>query len=145
MRRGIDTYRLSSDWDPKNPDHLDQLNRTLIEIQQRLDTIQSIGARVPIAPQTVTATGKQGVIWLTWRRVKNADGYILVYGTDSTMVKILGRRVLADSETCDYQLPVGNVAVTYYFRIYTYRGNQVSDPSPTASAASVSFGAGEAA
>jgi hypothetical protein len=145
MRRGRESFRLPSDWDAKNPEHVDLLNRNFVEIQQRLDTIQSIGATAPKAPQTITATGKQGCIWLTWQRVVNADGYIVAAGSESTMSKLVSRNTLPDSESCTYQLPVGNVASQFWFQVFSYRGNQISPPSPTVNATSVAFGAGEAA
>lgn len=145
MRKGQDTYRLPSDWDSANPEHLEHLNRILVEVQQRLDTVQSIGASAPAAPQTVTATGKQGAIWLTWQRIANADGYIVIVSNESTVTKLIGRHNLPDSESCTFHLPVGNVAVQYYFQVFSYRGNQVSPPSPTVTATSVVYGAGEAA
>ena len=145
MRKGQETYRLPSDWDPKNPEHLEVLNRTLLEISQRLDTIQSIGAPVPIAPQNITAIGKQGAIWLTWQRNAKCDGYIVIISNESTVTKLIGRHTLPDSESCTFHLPVGNVAVQYFFQVFCYRGNQVSPPSPTVNATSVVYGAGEAA
>lgn len=145
MRRGIETFRLPADWDAKNPDHVDLLNRILVQAQQRLDTIQSIGATQPKAPQTVTATGRQGCIWLTWQRVVNADGYTVIVASESTMTKLVGRHSLPDSDSCTYQLPVGNVASQFWFQVFSYRGNQLSPPSPTVTATSATYGAGESA
>lgn len=145
MRRGQSSYRLPSDWDPKNPDHVEVLNKILVETQQRLDTIQSVGAKKPTSPRTVSATGKQGVIWVTWQRVSNVDGYIVVIASESTMTKLVGRHSQPDSETCSYSYPIGNSATQLWFQVFSYRGNQVSDPSPVATATSVVFGAGESA
>jgi len=145
MRKGQETYRLPSNWDSKDPEHLEILNRTLLEISQRLDTIQSIGAPKPPSPQNITATGKQGVIWLTWQRIATADGYIVIVGSESTMTKLVGRHNLPDSESCTFHLPVGNVATTFYFQVFSYRGNQVSQPSPTVTGTSIAYGAGETA
>lgn len=145
MRRAQDTYRLPSDWDPSKPDHLDLLNRILVEVQQRQDTVQTIGGPTPVAPQNLTATGKQGVIWLTWQRISGVDGYIVTVGSESTMTKLVGRHNLPDSESCTYQLPVGNVAAAFFFQVYAYLGNRVSPPSPTVTATSLAFTTAEAA
>lgn len=145
MRRSMDTYRLPPDWHPDNPGSIEHLNRVLVEIGQRIDTLQQIGAKKPVAPQSVTATGRQGLIWVTWGRVVKVDGYSVVVATASDMSKILHREDIPGSESCTYRFPVGNNASTYYFQIYTYRGNLYSSPSVIVSATSVAFGASEGA
>ena len=126
-----------------NPAAVEHLNRVLVEIQQRLDIIQQVGAKKPATPLSPTATGRQGLIWVTWNRVVNVDGYCLVVSTVSDMSKILHRQDIPGSETCTFQFPVGNNVSTYYFQIYSYRGQFYSTPSNIVSAASVAFGAGE--
>lgn len=156
MRKGQDSYRLPSDWNPiktvkrtgemeANPAAVEHLNRVLVEIQQRLDIIQQVGAKKPVTPLSPTATGRQGLIWVTWNRVVNVDGYCVVVSTASDMSKVLHRQDIPGSETCTYQFPVGNNASTYYFQIYSYRGKLYSTPSNVVSAASVAYGAGEVA
>ena len=157
MRKGQDSYRLPPDWNPvrnvaphtgkieHDPSAVDQLNRVLTEIKHRLDTIQQIGARKPVTPQSPSATGRQGLIWVTWKRVADVDGYSVVVATASDMSKILHRVDIPGSETCVYQMPVGNNAATYYFQIYSYRGTLYSTPSNIVSAASIAYGAGEGA
>ena len=157
MRKGQDSFRLRPDWNPvrsvaphtgkieHNPDAVDELNRVLTEIKHRLDTIQQVGATKPTTPRSPSATGRQGLIWLTWNRVVNVDGYSVVVSTASDMSKILHRQDIPGSETCTYQFPVGNNSATYYFQIYSYRGTQYSTPSNIVSGTSAAYGAGEAA
>lgn len=157
MRKGQDSYRLSSDWNPvkkvnprtgeieHNQNDVEHLNRILVEIQQRLDIIQQVGAKKPVTPLSPKATGRQGLIWVTWNRVVNVDGYCVVVSTASDMSKVLHRQDIPGSETCTYQFPVGNNASTYYFQIYSYRGKLYSTPSNVVSAASLAFTTAEAA
>lgn len=139
MRRGQDTYRLPPDWHPDNPGSIEHLSRIMVEIGNRLDTIQQIGAKPPVTPLSPSATGRQGLIWLTWNRVSNVDGYCVVVSTVGDMSKILHRQDIPGSETCTYPFPVGNNVSTYYFQVYSYRGTQYSTPSNIVSAASVAF------
>lgn len=157
MRKGQDSYRLPSDWNPiktvkahtgemeANPAAVEHLNRVLVEIQQRLDTLQQVGAKKPATPLNPAATGRQGLVWVIWNRVVNVDGYCVVVATTSDMSKILHREDTLGSENCSFRFPVGNNASTYYFQIYSYRGKQYSTPSNIVSAASVAYGAGEGA
>lgn len=157
MRKGQDSFRLPPDWNPvrsvaahtgkieHNPLAVDQLNRVLTEIKHRLDTIQQVGTRKPATPSSPSATGRQGLIWLTWNRVADVDGYSVVVATASDMSKILHRVDIPGSETCVYQMPVGNNVSTYYFQVYSYRGTQYSTPSNVVSAASLAFTTPEAA
>lgn len=145
MRLSKPSYLLGSEWHPDKPGAVDQLSSILVEIQQRLDTVQQIGTKTPPAPTSPVATGKQGCIWLTWQRIANVDGYIVLSGSESTMTKLVGRHNLPDSESCTFQLPVGNSATQYFFQVFAYRGNQISPPSPTVNATSIAFGSGESA
>lgn len=157
MRKGQDSFRLPPDWNPvrsiavhtgkieHNPLAVDQLNRVLTEIKHRLDTIQQVGAQKPATPISPAATGRQGLVWVTWNRVVNVDGYSIVVATSSDMSKILHRVDIPGSETCVYQMPVGNNVSTYYFQVYSYRGTKYSTPSNIVSAASVAFTTPEAA
>ncbi len=157
MRKGQDSCRLPPDWNPvrsvaphtgkveHNPDAVDQLNRVLMEFKQRLDTIQQIGAQKPATPISPSATGRQGLIWLTWKRVVNVDGYCVMVSTASDMSKVLHRQDIPGSETCAYPFPVGNNVSTYYFQVYSYRGTIYSTPSNIVSAASVAFTTPESA
>lgn len=157
MRKGLDSYRLPPDWNPitkvhphtgeieHNPSGVDHLNRILVEIQNRLDTIQQVGVKKPATPSSPSATGRQGLIWLTWNRVTNVDGYSVVMATTSDMSKVLHRVDIPGSETCVYQMPVGNNVATYYFQVFSHRGNIYSAPSNVVSGTSVAYGAGEGA
>jgi hypothetical protein len=157
MRRGQDTYRLPPGWNPvkavtphtgeieQNDGAIEHLNRILVELGQRLDTIQQVGTKQPATPLSPSATGRQGLIWVTWNRVVDVDGYCIVVSTSSDMSKILHRQDIPGSETCTYQFPVGNNAATYYFQVYAHRGKIYSTPSNIVGTASVAFGAGEGA
>src|SRR5207245_5019842 len=103
------------------------------------DTIQQVGAQKPATPRSPSATGRQGLVWLTWNRVANVDGYSVIISTTSDMSKILHRQDIPGSETCVYQLPTGNNSSTYCFQVYSYRGTQYSTPSNIVSAASVAY------
>lgn len=154
MRRSLDSFRLPPDWNPvtssndqvqHNPAAVEHLNRVLVEIQQRLDTIQQVGAKKPATPLSPSAQGRQGLIWLTWNRVVNVDGYSVVVATTSDMSKILHRIDIAGSETCVYHMPVGNVVFQAWFQVYSHRGTLYSTPSNVVTASSVAFAGGEAA
>lgn len=145
MRRGQDTYRLPPDWHPDNAGAVEHLNRVLVEMGQRIDTVQQVGAKQPATPLSPSASGRQGLVWVTWNRVSNVDGYCVVVATASDMSKVLHRVDIPGSETCVYQMPVGNNAAQYWFQVYSYRGKLYSTPSNVVTASSVAFGAGEGA
>lgn len=121
------------------------LNQALHSIQNRLNTIQQTGAKAPPAVTGLTVTGKQGLFHLTWNRIANADGYIITQASDSAMTTLIGRYHAFDGNTCTYQVPVGNVAVTNSFQVYAYQGPQVGNPSNIVTATSVVFTTSEAA
>lgn len=139
MRKNVSQYRLPPGTTFNTPDHLDQLNKLLQNLGDRLDTIQQVGAQAPPAPLGVACEGKQGLLNVTWNRVQNCDGYIVCWSTSSSMLPILGRYTLHDSDAANYRLPVGNVAVTYFFTVSAFVGNKVSPPSAAVSATSTAF------
>ena len=145
MRRSISNYKLPPDWHPDKPGAVEQLNNILAETQNRLDTVQQVGAKKPPTPIGPSAQGRQGLIWLTWNRVVNVDGYSVVVATSADMSKVLHRVDIPGSETCVYQMPVGNNAFQAWFQVYSYRGKLYSTPSNIVTATSVAFGAGEGA
>lgn len=156
LRKGLDSYRLPPGWNPitkvhphtgeveHNPSDVDHLNRILVEIQNRLDTIQQVGVKKPATPLSPSATGRQGLIWLTWNRVTNVDGYSVVVATTSDMSKVLHRQDIPGSETCSYPFPIGNNVATYYFQVFSHRGNTYSTPSNIVSATSLAYTTPEA-
>lgn len=139
MRKNVTAYRLPAGTDFTTPVHLDKLNKLLQNLGDRLDTIQQIGASAPPAPLGVAVEGKQGLFNLTWNRIDSVDGYIVTWSTASGMVPLLGRYTLHDSDAANYRLPVGNVAVTYFFTVSAFKGNKVSPPSVSVSATSATF------
>ncbi len=145
MRKNVALYRLPIGWDNTNPEHLDHLNKILQNLGDRLDTVQQVGAKPPSAPLSLVATGKQGLIHLTWGKVHNVDGYTVLWASESTMTKLVGRHPLPDGECVSFDLPIGNSATQYWFTVSAYRGNQVSLPSGTVTATSVAFTTAEAA
>lgn len=130
-------------------DHLAQmtliLNKLNQNMSQRLNTVQQTGAQTPPNVSGLTVTGKQGLFYLTWNRIKNADGYVIEQASDSGMTQLVGRYTLTDANQCLHQVPVGNVAVTNYFRVYAYQGPKMGDPSPAVSGTTVAYGSAEAA
>lgn len=139
MRRSLSTYRLRSDWHPDQPGAIDELNRVLIQAGQRLDTIQQVGVKTPAAPLSPSASGRQGLIWLTWNRVQDVDGYSVVVSLVSDCSKILHRQDIPGGDTCTYQFPVGNNATQYFLQVYSMKGNKYSKPSNIVNATSVAF------
>lgn len=121
------------------------INQSLQSVQNRLNTIQQSGAKAPPTVTGLTVTGKQGLFHLTWNRIKNADGYVVVQASDSGMTQLVGRFNIGDGESCTYQVPVGNVAVTNTFQVYSYQGKKYSEPSPAVTATTAVYGSAESA
>jgi hypothetical protein len=139
MRKNVSQYRLPPGTTFNDPAHLEQLNKLLQNMGDRLDTIQQIGAKAPSAPLGVAVQGLQGMFNVTWQNIRNVDSYTICWSANSSMLPILGRDSVHDSDTGNYRLPVGNVAVTYYFTVSATVGNQVSPPSAAVSATSQTF------
>jgi hypothetical protein len=148
MRRSI-IARLPTTVDFTDPEQAQLavkiLNQALQSVEVRLDTVQQIGARKPPNPTGFSVTGRQGFFYITWNRIKNCDGYVIMQATDTAMMQNVGRHVIADGQQVSFHLAVGNVAVTYSFQMYAYQGPQYSQPSPIQTATSIPYGAGEAA
>lgn len=121
------------------------LNQALQSLQNRQNTVQQTGAQAPPPVSGFAVTGKQGLFYLTWKRIVNVDGYVITQASDTAMTQLVGRYHISDGGQCVYQVPVGNVAVTNSFQIYAYQGPLVGDPSPTATATTVAYGSGESA
>ena len=138
-RKSVNTYRLPPNADLSNPEHVALLNQILQNVEQRLDTVQQVGVSAPPSVTGVSATGKQGSIWLTWQRIQNVDGYMIVGATDSAMSAKVMQFNAPHSDTCTYAIPIGNSATQYFFTVSAYRGNVVGLPSVTVSATSVVF------
>lgn len=130
-------------------DHLAQMTMILNKVNQnmgqRLNTIQQTGAQAPPNVSGLTVTGKQGLFYLTWNRIKNVDAYVIEQASDSGMTQLVGRYTLPDANSCSYGIPVGNVAVTNYFRVYAQQGPKISDPSPAVSATTAVYASAESA
>lgn len=139
VRKNVPQYRLPTGTDFNNPAHLEQLNKLLQNMGDRLDTIQQIGAKAPPAPLNLTVTGKQGLIAVTWSRIVNVDGYVVCWSIFQNMLPIAGRTTLHDSDSCDFRLPVGNAVAAYYFTVSAFVGNQMSSPSNAVQAASLAY------
>lgn len=139
MRKNVTQYRLPANADLTNPQHVDTLNKILQNLGDRLDTVQQIGANKPSTPQGVVVEGKQGLFNVVWNRIQNVDGYIVTWSTAAGMVPLLGRYTLHDSDAANYRLPVGNVAVTYFFTVSAFTGNKVSSPSNAVSASTIAY------
>jgi hypothetical protein len=110
------------------------LNQAVQNLQNRVNTIQQVGANAPPPVTGLAVEGKQGLFSLTWNRIHNADGYVIVHASDTAMKQIVGRYNIPDGNQPLHQIPVGNAAVSGSFQVYAYQGNQYSDPSPAVSA-----------
>lgn len=121
------------------------LNQALQGLQNRVNKIQQVGAKTPPTVTGLSVTGKQGLFHLTWNRIANTDGYVVVHAADSGMTQVVGRYPVPDGDAVTHQIPVGNVAVTGSFQVYAYQGHQYSSPSNAVTATTTAYGAGEAA
>lgn len=139
MRKNVPQYRLPADANLADPQHIATLNKILQNLGDRLDTVQQMGAITPTAPQGVAVTGQQGLLNVVWNRIQNVDGYVICWSANKGMVPLLGRYTIHDSEAGNYRLPVGNVAVTYFFTVSAFQGNKMSSPSNATSGTSVAF------
>lgn len=139
MRKNVAQYRIPTDFDSSNPQHVNNLNKILQNLGDRLDTIQQIGAKTPSTPLNVATQGKQGLITVTWNRIQNVDGYVITWSTSSGMIPIAGRTTIHDSDSCDFRLPIGNAVATYFFTVSAFVGNKVGNPSVSVSGASIAF------
>lgn len=130
-------------------EHLDTmttiLNQAMQSLENRTNTIQQVGAVAPPPPSSFAVVGKQGLFHLTWNRIKNADGYVIVHASDAAMTQIVNRYHIDDGNQCAHQIPVGNVAVAGSFQVYAYQGNKYSDPSPIITATTAIYASAEAA
>jgi hypothetical protein len=121
------------------------LNQALQGLQNRMNTVQQIGAKTPPTVTGLTITGKQGLFHLTWNRIAHVDGYVITQASDTAMTQLIGRYNLPDGERCTFAIPVGNVAVTNSFQVYGYQGPKYSEPSPTVTATTLVYASSEAA
>jgi hypothetical protein len=148
MRKG-NSFRLPSTMDLTDPAQAKLFvgiaNQALQSFQSRLDTIQQIGAKEPPVVSGFSVEGKQGLFNLTWNRIKNVDGYVVIQAADPGMLPIIGRCHIADGQQCSFKIMVGNVAVTASFQIFAYQGPKYSHHSPTVTATTLLYGAAEAA
>lgn len=122
-----------------------QLNRALSQIQNRLDKLEKVNVSISGRITSLAVEGRQGLFHITWNRVDDCDGYVLEMFTDSAATKRVGRWTLVGGQTVQWQIAVGNVAITRYFRLTPYRGAILGSPSAVVGGLSVSYGAGESA
>jgi len=121
------------------------VNQAFTSFQGRLNTIQQVKAKTPPNVSGLTVAGKQGLFHLTWNRIENTDGYVVVQASDTSMVNLIGRYNIPDGDQVSHQIPVGNVAMTSSFQVYAYQGNQYSEPSPIVTATTSVYGSSESA
>ena len=115
------------------------LNQGLQSLNNRMNTVQQIGAVKPPPVTGLTVTGKQGLFSLAWNRIQNVDGYVVVQASDTAMTQLVGRYNIPDGNSPQHQIPVGNAAVVGNFQVYAYQGQQYSDPSPRVTSTSAVF------
>lgn len=121
------------------------INQAVQSLQNRMNTVQQVGAVAPPPVSGLAVSGKQGLFHLTWNRIHNADGYVVVHASDSAMQQIVGRYNISDGNQPIHQIPVGNAAVTGHFQVYAYQGQKYGDPSPAVTATSAIYSTSEAA
>jgi len=126
------------------------LNQVIREAESRLAALEKKDkdvAFVTLAPvQSFAVEGRQGLFNCTWaKKIGSVDGYIISMATDAAFTAPVHRMELRNIETVTYQFPIGNGVFTRYFRIWPFFGATVGPPSAIVTAASVGYGAAEAA
>lgn len=121
------------------------LNQAVQSLQNRVNTVQQVGAKSPPNVSGFAVEGKQGLFSLVWNRIANVDGYVVVHATDTAMKQIVGRYNIPDANQPLHQISVGNVAVTGSFQVYAYQGNKYSQPSPIITKTTAVYGSAESA
>mgnify|MGYP001572881903 CR=1 FL=1 len=127
-----------------------RINSALSAISNRLDAMERPNAEITGRIESFAVQGRQGLFHLTWIRVIEVDGYIIEMFTDLAATAQVGSWVAWGASTVQYQIPVGNVSITRYFRITPFLerlsgGLKLGTPSTTVTGTSVAYGAGEAA
>ena len=127
-----------------------KVNLALSSLADRLDEMDKPGATIDGRVEQLAVQGRQGLFHLTWIRMIEVDGYIIEVFSDSAATSLVLSRVLPGASTVQWQYPVGNVAITRYFRVTPYiqrasGGIKLGTPSTLVSGLSVAYGAGEAA
>ena len=127
-----------------------KINQALSSLANRLDAMEKPAAEITGRVESFAVQGRQGLFHLTWIRVLNVDGYIIEMFTDSAATVQIGSWIVWGANSVQWQVPVGNVAVTRYFRITPFvnrasGGLKLGTPSSVVSGLSVGYGAGEAA
>ena len=125
-------------------------NQFIREAETRLAALESKSKSVAAATlspvQGFAVEGRQGCFNCTWqKKAGTIDGYIVTMATDAAFTAPVNRMELRNIETVTYQFPIGNGVFTRYFRIWPFFGDTVGPPSAIISAASVAYGAAEAA
>ena len=125
-------------------------NQVIRETELRLAALEKKGKSVAAATlspvQGFAVEGRQGCFNCTWQKKPGTiDGYIVTMATDAAFTAPVNRMELRNIETVTYQFPIGNGVFTRYFRIWPFFGDTVGPPSAIISAASVAYGAAEAA
>jgi len=122
-----------------------QINRALTAIQNRLDRLEKVNAKVRGKITSFSVEGRQGLFHLTWNRVDDATGYIVEVFTDSAGTVRVGRWDIPGGQTVQWQYPVGNVAITRYFKVRAFSGATLSNPSSLVTATSLVYTTAESA
>jgi len=100
----------------------------------------------PVTPSTVQVTGQQGLIRVQWSPVPEMDGYeIAIMATPNLAAPDVNIDRKMGDKNREYLYATGNVAITRYFAVRSFRSGYFSDWSPIQSATSVAFGAVEPA
>ena len=121
------------------------LNRALSLIQNRLDIIERVAVSVTGRIVSFSVEGRQGLFHLIWNRVDDADGYLIEMFSDSAATTRIGSWTALGSQTTQWQVTVGNVSVTRYFRITPFAGKVYGSPSALVGDSSDAYGVGESA
>src|SRR3990167_206703 len=94
-----------------------KINHALSALSNRLDALDQPAATVDGRVESFAVEGRQGLFHLTWIRVLNIDGYIIEMFTDSMATAQVGSWIAWGASTVQWQVPVGNVSITRYFRV----------------------------
>jgi hypothetical protein len=111
----------------------EHLNRLAIE---RAAQAPSSAATPPSTPKNLSVTVRNLGLAIQWSPVTGVDGYNLIINSDEDFSAPDVQVKVAGENTRDYFHNLGNVTVSRYVRIQSYKGNRFSDASASVSATS---------
>jgi len=111
----------------------EHLNRLAIE---RAAQAPSAAATPPTTPKNLAVTVRNLGLAIQWSPVAGVDGYNLIINSDQDFSAPDVQVKVAGENSRDYFHNLGNVTVTRYVEIQSYKGGTFSDPSAPVTATS---------